>query len=164
MEGLRDGCRNVIRMGHHEVVLGDGHSHATDISLLEGIRTEHVLAYLAGDGHQWNGVHVGVGNGGDQVRGTRSGGGDTHTNATGRLRKARCCMACTLLVTDQDVIELFGGVERLVQWQDCAARQTKDNVCAQLFEGADNSFCAVNALGSLAARVVRQGGWCGLRA
>src|SRR5699024_2683182 len=80
-QGLGDGGG----VGDHEVVLGHRHGDATDIGFLEGVGTQEAAADLTGDGDHWNRVQVRIGDRGDQVGGTGSGGGDTDTDATGDL-------------------------------------------------------------------------------
>ena len=147
VEGLRHRCRNVLRAGHHEVVLRDRHGHAPNIGLLEGIGTQQTLANLTGDRHEWHGIHVGISDRSDQVRRTWAGGSDTHADLTGDLGVPRGGMAGPLLVAHENVAELFGAIQGLIQREDGATWEAEDHAGPQLFKGTHDRLCAVNALG-----------------
>src|SRR5690606_39570848 len=88
-----------------------------DVRLLEGVTADRAPCHLAGDRHQRDRVAVGVGDRGDQVGGSRSGGGDAHPHPAGRLRIPGRRVPRGLLVADQDVT--YRGIpERIVWWED----------------------------------------------
>ena len=102
---------------HQVAVLDDGQGDAGDVGLLEGVEPDEMAAHLSGDGHHGHAVHVGVGDGGDQVGGAGAGGGqaDAHLArgpgvAVGRVARA-------LLVPDQDVVDVE-IVEGVVEGDD----------------------------------------------
>ena len=67
VEGLGDRPRNLGRVGDEVVVLGDRHRDAANVGFLECVGSDRTAGYLAGDGHHRHRVHVGVGNGRDEV-------------------------------------------------------------------------------------------------
>ena len=89
------------------------------------------LARDADDRHR---VHVGVGDGGDQVRRTRTGRRDGDSDLVGCRCIAFGGMARTLLVAHQDVAQLGGVHERVVDGEDRAAREPEDVFDAQQLE------------------------------
>ncbi len=58
---------DVLRVGDHEGVLGDGHCHADDVSFLECVGAQQLGGHLVGDCDQGDGVHVCVSDCGQQV-------------------------------------------------------------------------------------------------
>ena len=60
---------------HQVVVLGDRHRDAGDVGFLEGVGADQRRGHLAGDRDDGDGVHLGVGDRGDQVGGARTRGG-----------------------------------------------------------------------------------------
>jgi len=67
VERLLHGPRQVAHVGDEIAVLDDGHGDARGIDLLKAIRAQVGRAYLAGDGHQWNRVHLRGGDARHQV-------------------------------------------------------------------------------------------------
>src|SRR5699024_6853520 len=105
-----NGLWNLIRVSDNEVVLSNRHGHATNICLLEGIRTQEVRSHLTSDGHDRNRVQVGISNWGHQVDCARTRGGNTHANLAGRHRITFGSVSSTLLVAGQHVAKSFGTV------------------------------------------------------
>src|SRR4029453_14706611 len=105
--------------------LGDGHGDAHDVRFLERVRTNDATGDLAGNGHHRHGVHVGVHDGGNEVGGTGSRGGDANANPSGNHGVALRGVAGSLFVTDQDVIHA-GGHQGVVGGQDRATGQTEN--------------------------------------
>lgn len=121
MEGLGDGVRDVLGLGDEEVVLGDRHRDADDVRLLEGVRADRRGGDLAGDRDQRDGVHVGVGDRGDQVGGAGARGGHADADLAGGLRVAGGGVSGALLVTDQHMTDPGGVHHRVVRRKDGAA-------------------------------------------
>ena len=146
VERLGDRLGDVVGVGDHEVVLGHGHGHAADVGFLEGVGAQQGHADLAGDGDDGHGVHLRVGQRGDQVGGAGAGGGDAHADLAGDLRVAGGGVAGALLVAHQDVADLLGVEQRVVQREDRAARNAEYDVRAKLLEGPDDRLRAGHAL------------------
>jgi hypothetical protein len=77
-EGLPQHPLQVAHILDQIVVLGDGPGHADGVHLLKGVRADGEAGHLAGDEEGGDGILVGVGDGGDQVGGTGTRGGQGH--------------------------------------------------------------------------------------
>ena len=126
VEGLRDGARDLVGIGHEEVVLGDRHGDAADVSLLEGVGPDRPTRHLTGDRDHGHRVHVGVRDRRDKVRRTGAAGGQAHADPSGRGRVALCRVPGTLLVPHEDVAYLDRIHEGVVGRQDRPARNAED--------------------------------------
>lgn len=172
VEGLGDRPRDVLGLGDQEVVLGDRHRDADDVRLLEGVGADRLGGDLAGDRDQRDGVHVRVGDRGDQVRGAGTGRGHADADLAGGLRVAGGGVVGPLLVADQDVTDLLRVHHRVVRGEDGTSRNPEDGVAPHLFERADEGLRArdvLNCGGLLSAgtgprlRMVGPGGLLGHR-
>jgi len=134
VEGLGHPLRDLGAVLDEEGVLDDRHGRTDDVRLLEGVGPDEGGVDLAGDRHQGNRVHVGVGDRGGQVRGTGTRGdhGDPDASRDARVPLGRVPGA--LFVADQDVADLLGVEERVVDRQDRAAKESEHGVRAELLE------------------------------
>ena len=82
-------------------MLGNGHRDALNVGFLKAVLADARGGYVAGKGHQRHRVHVGRGNAGDQIGGTRAAGGQHHTGAARCAGVAIRCMGRALLVGRQ---------------------------------------------------------------
>ena len=123
-------------------MLGDRVGDADDIGLLEGIGTDGAHAHLAGDDDHRDGIHIGVRDGGDHVRGARAGGDDAHADLAGRDGVSFCRMACSLLMTGQHEAELGVLVDGVVNRQDGSAGDAEYVLDAQILQRTDQRLCA----------------------
>ena len=93
------------------------------------------MAHVAGEGHHGHRVHIGRGNAGDQIGGTRAAGSQHHAGAAGGAGIAVCRVGRALLVGGEhmgDAVRIF--VQLIVKVQHCAAGITKKGVHALLAE------------------------------
>ena len=157
VEGCGERTGDVLCVGNHEGVLGDGHCHADNVSFLECVGTEQLGGNLTGDGDQGDGVHVGVSDCGQQVGGAGAGGCDAHAGLAAGDSVALSCVACSLLVTDQDVTNLLGIVQGIVGRQNSSTRQAENVSHTQVFEGADDCLRTGHAFCGSVCRVIRSG-------
>ncbi len=146
VERLGDRPGDLGRVGDQEVVLGDRHRDAADVRLLEGVRADRLGRDLAGDRHQRDGVHMGVGDRGDEVGGTRARGRHAHPDPAGGLGVAGGGVARTLLVAHQDVPDLRGVHHRVVRRQDRTAGNAEHGVGPDLLERTDQGLRARDVL------------------
>jgi hypothetical protein len=130
MNRLADRAGDVPGRGDEEVVLGDRQRDAGDVGFLEPVGADQVRGDLAGDGNHGDGVHVGVGQRGDQVGRARSAGRHADAGAAGRLRVPGGGMAGPLLMPDQDVPDPLGVEQRVVRGQDRAAGDAEHDLDA----------------------------------
>ncbi|ERH01864.1 MAG: hypothetical protein J07HN6_01423 [Halonotius sp. J07HN6] len=105
-EGLANGVADGVGRGREPVVLGQRHRHTGRVGFLERIRADHVAGNLPGKGDHRIGVHVGVGETGDEIgrtgaRGCQRDAGLVGDNAVGVGGVGR-----TLLVGHGDVLDI----------------------------------------------------------
>ena len=86
-------------------MLGDRQRDTRDVDFLERIATDQRLDHLAGNRHDWHRVEHRVGEAGDQVRRTRTGGhqADTWLAGGSRVPLGRQCRP--LLEADENVVK-----------------------------------------------------------
>src|SRR5207248_4024697 len=106
VEGLLEDADDVLGAGDEVVVLGDGPANLDDGRLLEGVGADDGGADLAGDGDQRDGVHLGVGQAGDEVGGAGAAGGDADADPAGGAGVPFGGEPAALLVAGQDGAEL----------------------------------------------------------
>ena len=148
---------DVLRVGDHEGVLGDGHCHADDVSFLECVGAEQCGGHLAGNCDEGDGVHVCVCDCGQQVGCAGAGGCDAHAGLAAGHGVALGCVTCTLLVADQDVADLLGVVQGVIGRQNSSTRQAEYVSHTQVFEGADDCLRTGHAFCGSVCRVIRSG-------
>ena len=68
VERLLDDARHIAGVLHQVMMLGDRPGDLDHRGLLERVRADDVGGHLAGDGHQRDRVHLGIGQSGDQVQ------------------------------------------------------------------------------------------------
>ena len=122
VERLADDVRDVSRVGHEVVVLGDRDRDAGDVGLLEGIGAEHVARHLAGEDHERYRVHIRVRDAGDRVGRTRAARHDHHARLAGHARVPVGRVRGALLVSREHRADLARVVERVEAGQHHAAR------------------------------------------
>ena len=134
VERLGDHARDLRGIGDEVVVLDDRHGDAGDVSFLEGVCADRGTRHLAGDRDDRDRVHVGIGDGCDEVRGAGAGGGHADTDLAGGLRVPLGRVAGGLLVADEDVAHLLGVHQRVVRGQDRPARDAEYRVHASMLQ------------------------------
>ena len=104
-EGCPHGVGQVFDLAHGEVVLGDGHRDALNVSFLEAVPAQQAGGNVSGKGNHRHAVHISGGDAGDQVGGTRTAGGQHHTGAARCAGVTVCRMGSALLVGGQDMAD-----------------------------------------------------------
>ena len=98
------------------MMLGDGAADLDDRRFLKSVGTDDGRADLAGDGDHRHGIHLGVGQAGDEIRSARTAGGHANAGFAGGARIAVRHEAAALLMAGQNRADLvFHLGERLVQ-------------------------------------------------
>ncbi len=87
-------------------MLGDADRNTVGVHFLEGVGADHRGRHLAGDADQRNGVETRIGNGGDEVGGTRPATGHTNRRFALSSRHTLSNKARALFVTGQYVPDL----------------------------------------------------------
>ena len=134
-EGRAHGIGQLFHPAHREVVLGNGHRDALNVGFLKAVLAKARRGYVAGEGHHGHRVHIGCGNAGDQIGGTRATGGQHHAGAAGGTGITVCRVGRALFMCRQhmgDAVRIF--VQLIVKVQHCAAGITKKGVHALLAE------------------------------
>ena len=127
------GVGQVFHPAHREIVLGNGHRNALNVSFLEAVLAQTAGDNVARKGHHGYGIHVGRGNAGDQVGSTRAAGGQHHTGAARCAGVAIRCMGRALLVGCQHMGDSVGVlIQFIVKVEHRAAGIAKDGIHALL--------------------------------
>ena len=112
-----------------------------DVGLLKAVLAQTGGRHIAGKGDHGHGVHVGSGNAGDQVGGTRAAGGQHHAGA------ARCAgiaigrMRSALLVGGQHMVDAVRIlIQLVVQVQHSTAGVAEDGVHALFAENFNKNL------------------------
>ncbi len=108
-------------------------------AFLQAALAEHGGGRLARDGQHRQAVHVGAGNGRDQVGGAGPGGGDAGADAAGDAGVATSHERRRLLVPGQHGLDR-GIVEGVVDRQDVGSRDAEDAPHAQAFQETHDEF------------------------
>ena len=153
LERLSQRTRHVLGALHEDRVLRHRHRDADDVGLLERVGAHERREHLSGDRNDRHGVHVGVGDRGDEVRGARARRGDRHADLAARRGVALGRVAGALLVAHEDVVERVGPHERVIRGQDRASGQAEHVFDAEELERSDDGFGA--------CQHGRAGGRCG---
>jgi len=161
VEGLGDRAGDVVGRLHEEVVLGDRHRDADDVGLLEGVRADRGARHLAGDGHQRDAVHVGVGDRRDEVGRARAARRHRDADLAGRLRVPLRGVPAALLVPDEDVPQPHAVEQRVVGGQDRAAGDAEHDLRTDALERAHERLGSGEGLGHLWASLPSGAGTCG---
>ena len=119
--------------------------HPIKISLLKSSLADHRLWNLSGDRHKRDGVHVRVGDAGDEVGGAGATGGHADTGLAGGSGVPLSGENPALFVPGQDGANLLGAGQRLMELHAGAARVGKDCVHALALKRPDEDFAAKQA-------------------
>ena len=122
-ECLPNGICQIFHTLYQEVVLGDRHGHAGDVHFLKAVPSDQRVRHVAGDRYQRHRVQICSGDTGDQIGGTRTGGGDDNADLAGGTCIAVCCMCGTLFMGCDDVMDpVLCQIEGIVDVDDLSAR------------------------------------------
>ena len=105
IEGLVQDARQVLDAADEIIMLGAMAGDADRVRLLEGVRADQMRRHLAGDAHQRDRIHQGVGEAGDGVGRAGAGRHQQAADLAGRARIAFRRMGRALLVAHQDVLD-----------------------------------------------------------
>ena len=141
VERLTDDVGDVFGPRDEVIVFRHRHRDAPGMRLLEGVVADGSPGDLPGDRHHRNRVHVGVLQGGDQVRGCRSRGRDGDADPTGGMCVAGCHVPRALLVASQDVPDVAVD-DRVVGGEDRSAGYPEYDLDFLEFECTDEGLCS----------------------
>ena len=130
VECLGQDAGEVVGVTHEVVVLGHRQGDAGDVDLLEGVLAQERGRDVAGDGDHRDGVELGVGDPGDEVRGGRARGAQADANLAGGTGVPVRRMGGALLVADEHVAQVGVVAQHVVEGQDDPARVAEQDVDA----------------------------------
>ena len=131
-------------------MLGDGHRDALDVRLLKAVLAQTGGRHIAGKGDHGHGVHVGSGNAGDQIGGTRAAGGQHHAGAAGGTGVTVGCVGSALLVCREHMGDAVGIlIQLIVKIQHCTAGIAKNGIHALLTKNLHKNLRTVQLHGEL---------------
>ena len=146
VEGFLDNPGHILDFGNQVVVLGDGPADLDDRGFLEGVGADDVLGHLPGDRHHGHAVHLGVGQGGDEVGCTGSTGGHADADASGAASITLGGEATPLFVSRQDRSQpVFPGDQGLVKGHAGPAGVSKDALDSLMNQGVDEDVGTADA-------------------
>ena len=122
-------------------MLDDGESHSEKVGFLKSALPDELLVNLTRDGDERNAVHVGVGDTGDQIGGSRARCRHAHAGFAGCPGITVGHESATLFLTGQDGSDLFGLGQGLVQFHGCSARVGEHHLHALTLKGVDEYVC-----------------------
>ena len=132
-------------VGDEETVFHHRQGHPIKISLLKSSLADHRLWNLSGDRHKRDGVHVRVGDAGDEVRGAGATGGHADACLAGGTGVALSGKDAALFVPGQDGANLLGAGQRLVEFHAGTSRVGEDRVHAFALKCPDEDLAAQQA-------------------
>ena len=116
VKGFFEHPRQVCGIHHQVRMLHDGQGHAVEVRLLERALADELGKHLAGDGDEWNRIHVGVGDGGAEIGRTGATGRHTHADITLDAGITLGGKGSALFVAGQNRANLVGARERLMKF------------------------------------------------
>ena len=124
--------------------------HAEDVGFLERAFADHGLGHLAGDGDQRHGIHVGVGDAGDEVGRARPAGGHADAGPAGGAGVAAGGEGPALLVARQNGAD-GGAGQGLMDFHAGAAGIGENTFHPLAFQGPDQDVAALHDLAEFRA-------------
>lgn len=149
MKGFGHDPGNISRMHHEVTVFNDREGNSENIGFLEGAPADCGRGHLAGDSDHRDGVHVGIGDAGDEVGCARTGSGHHNANLSGRPGVALGHERPALFVAGKNSTDLFRSGQGLVEHHARATGVSEDGIDASMLEGLDKDVAAHGRSGQL---------------
>ncbi len=143
-EGLLEDAREVGGVEDEVAVFDDRQGHAEEVGLLERGLADELGENLAGDTDQRDGVHVGIGDAGNEVGGSGAGGGHAHADFAVGAGPGLGGEHTALLVAGKDDADFVAAGEGLVELLRGTAGVGEDDVHALTREALDYGVGAVH--------------------
>jgi len=137
MKSFRHDAGNISRMHHEIAVFDDGEGNAKNIGFLECTPADGGRGDLTGDGNHRDGVHVRIGDTGNEIGGTWAGSGHHDADFSGRAGIAFGHKGSALFVAGKNGADLFGAGEGLVEHHARTAGIGEDGVDTSVLESLD---------------------------
>ena len=143
--GLADDPGQVVGLLHQEIVFHHRHRDAENIRLLERVLAEHPGYLLPANHHHRHAVHLRCHEAGHGVAGSRPRGHQHGGGPTGRAGVAIGHVHRTLLVPNQDELEiLLDRLERIKDRQRGTTRVTENVFNAKTIQSPDEGLCSIH--------------------
>ncbi len=141
VNGLFHDARDFVDVGDQITMFDNRQGHAEEVGFLEAALADHGLRDLAGDGDQGDGIHIGVGDGGDEIGGAGAAGGHADAGLASGARVTLRGEGAALLVARENGAD--GGTRQgLVNLHAGAAGIGEHDIDALAFERADKDVAA----------------------
>ena len=137
--------RQLLHVLHEPRVLDDRHRDPGDVDLLKGVGADQVRPHLPGDEDRRRRVHPRVGDRRHEVRRSGPGRRDRHPDLPRRTGVPLGHVPRALLVSGEDVSDRRAARNRVVGWEDRAARNPEGDVHALVLERAQDGVRAEHA-------------------
>ena len=123
-------------------MLGRGAGDADRVAFLEGVGADQMAGHLAGDDDERDRIHQRVDHAGYGIGGAGAGGDEHHADLAGRAGIAFGRMRRTLLVPNQDVLQLVLLEQRIIDREHRAARIAENGVDTLVEQRPNDDFGA----------------------
>ena len=136
VERIHNRGNDVLGLENEIAVFHNRAGHADDVGLLKGVLADEPGTDLTGDDDHWDGIHIRVGDAGEEVRRSRTAGchADPGLAADARITVRAECAA--LLMAGQN--HANGGIlQSLVKFNCLTARIGKNEIDAEFFQCLD---------------------------
>ena len=140
LESLVHDPGEIVGILHQPVMLGTGPRDADRIAFLEGVVADEMRRHLPRQHDQGNGIHQRIGEAGDRIRRAGTGGDEHDSGLAGGAGIAFRGMNRTLLVADEDVLDVVLLEDRVVDRKDRAAGIAENMFHALVPERADDDL------------------------
>ena len=132
----------IVHILDQPIMLGAGARNTDRIAFLEAVRADQRGRNLSGDADQRNGIHQRILKRRHRICGTGTRRHQHHAALAGRARIALGCMARTLLVANEDVLNLFLLEKLVIDRQHRTSRIAEDMLHSIVLEGLQHHFGA----------------------
>ena len=140
VESFLDGFGQVLDVPDQEVVLDARPGNADRVDFLKRVVADQRRGHLPGEHHQWDGIHVGVGDAGNGVGDAGAGGDQHHAGFAAGAGVTFGGVDGGLFVTDQHMLDMVLGVQGVIDVQHGAARITEHAFDAFFLQATDENF------------------------
>ncbi len=114
IESFLDGFGQVFDVPDQEVVLDARPGNTDRVDFLKSVVADQRRGHLPGEHHQWDGIHVGIGNAGDGVGDAGAGGDQHHAGFAAGAGVTFGGVNGGLFVTDQHMLDIVLGVQGVI--------------------------------------------------
>ena len=140
VERFFDCLRKFRHIAHKIVVFGDRKGDADNVGLLECIIPDQAQWHLSGEDHEWQRIHVCIGDSRHGVRGPGTGRHKDHPRLACHPRISLRCMSRTLLMPCEDVLDSGEVAQHIVHADRCSSGIPEEHLDFLLDERANEDL------------------------